>query len=199
MIPSIREIEALHRKYAANDLLYTRVYDHCRVVAEIALWCADQVPNEKVDRKLLETAALLHDIGSYGFMSDKDGSIANHHTYAQHAMLGADILRKEGMDERLAQTIETHIQMGLTKEDIKELKRGMPVVDMTPKSLEAEIRCYADRFHSKRPKFNAYNTYLAFLKEVFPASQAEKLEQAAQKFGIPDLEALSKKYGHPIV
>jgi uncharacterized protein len=198
MIPSHKHINAMHHKYAANGLLYTLVTDHCHAVADIALWCADQIPDENVDKRLLEAAALLHDIGSYGFMSDADGSVANHHTYAQHAMVGADILRAEGVDERIAQVVETHVQLGLTKEEIAQLGLGLPPRDMTPKSIEAEILCYADRFHSKRPKFNAYDTYEKFLQSVFPM-QVAKFRAAAEKFGRPDLLPLAKKYDHPLI
>lgn len=197
MIPSRAQIEALHHKYAANDTLYHLVYDHCRAVADIALWCADQVPDDSIDKGLLEAASLLHDIGSYGFMTE-EGKIANHRTYAQHAFLGAQILRDEGVNPRIAGIVETHVQLGWSKEEIVSLGLALPPRNLTPHSEEAEILCYADRFHSKAPKFNKYETYVAFLQDIFP-TQVEKFQKASKKFGLPDLRLSADKYGHPIV
>src|SRR5581483_1546112 len=101
------EIERLHHKYAPNQRVYDLVYGHCQVVAEIALWCAQHVTDVDVDTQYLETAALLHDMGSYAFFDD-NGKGLNDRLYPQHAILGARILADEGIDENVTSIIATH-------------------------------------------------------------------------------------------
>jgi uncharacterized protein len=69
-IPNLEAIEALHRRYAPNDLVYNLVYDHCTIVADIADWCADNSP-KPIQRELLRAACLLHDIATYVYFDDQ--------------------------------------------------------------------------------------------------------------------------------
>ncbi len=195
MIPTKSQIEAVHRRYAQNDHVYKLVYEHCQIVAEIARWCVEQNDLD-VDLELLEAACLLHDIGTYAIF-DGNGLDGNEHNYKQHAVFGAALAIEEGFDSRIADMIRTHVLMGLTKEEIIQQGFGMPQNDYEPATLEARLVCYADRFHSKNPTFNAYEPFVARLSKGLPG-QAEKLQAAAEEFGIPDVEALAKKYGQPI-
>jgi uncharacterized protein len=71
MIPTFEEIQKLHQKYASFATapnLDEQVFEHCQVVSEVALWCADNT-DDSVDRELLQAAALLHDIGTYPFLA----------------------------------------------------------------------------------------------------------------------------------
>lgn len=195
MIPSKTDIEKLHRRYAQNDHVFKLVYQHCQIVAEIALWCVDQNKLE-VDRELLEAGCLLHDIGTYALFDDK-GLDGNEHNYKQHAIIGAALAIEEGFDPRIADMIRTHVLMGLTKKEIVENGFGMPQNDYLPTTLEARLLCYADRFHSKHPTFNDYNSFLVRLSKGLP-EQAAKLKTAAEEFGVPDIQALAQKYGQPV-
>ena len=104
VMPSKADIERLHRKYAPNQRVYDLVYGHCQIVAEIALWCAENVTDTDIDKQLLETAALLHDVGSYAFFDD-NGKVLNSRLYPQHAILGARILDDEGIDKRITSIV----------------------------------------------------------------------------------------------
>jgi uncharacterized protein len=119
------------------------------------------------------------------------------HNYKQHAIFGAALVIEEGLDNRIADAIRTHVLMGLTKKEIVEGGFGMPQKDYLPATIEARLLCYADRFHSKQPTFNAYGPFLDRLSKGLP-EQAAKLKEAAVEFGIPDIEALARKYNHPI-
>ncbi len=189
------KIEDVHKRYAQNDKVLNLVYVHSKIVAEIALWCIDQ-NKLNVDRNLLEAACLLHDIGTYAIF-DAKGLDGNEHNYKQHAIFGAALTVEEGFDSRIADTIRTHVLMGLSKKEIVDGGFGMPQKDYFPQTIEARLLCYADRFHSKHPTFNAYEPFLARLSLVLP-EQAEKLRISAKEFGIPDIKYLSKKYNHPI-
>lgn len=195
MIPSKEQIDEVHKRYAQNDHLYKLVTEHCQIVAEIAEWCVIK-NNLDVDIDLLQAGCLLHDIGTYALF-DAKGLDGNEHNYKQHAVFGAALAIEEGFDPRIAEMIRTHVLMGLSKQEIIDNNYGMPQNDYIPQTIEAKILCYADRFHSKHPTFNAYEPFLARLTKVLPL-QAEKLKSAAKEFGIPDVEALAQKYGHPI-
>ena len=190
-LPDISMIQDLHHKYAADKAAYLLVYGHCQVVAEIAEWCADQVPDEVVDRQLLRSACLLHDIGSYGLLHKGDVH------YMQHALLGAALLLEEGCDQGLADIVRSHVLLGISKREILDHGWALPAADFTPQSIEAEILCYADRFHSKQPVFNSYRTFLVGLQKDLP-EQAAKFEAAVSRFGLPDIDSLAKKYDQPI-
>ena len=195
MVKEKQKIKEIHRRYAQNNHVYTLVYEHCQIIAEIALWCVEQ--NKLiVDHELLETACLLHDIGTYAIFDSK-GLDGNEHNYKQHAIFGAALAIEEGFDTKTADIIRTHVLMGLSRNEIIEGGFGMPQNDYLPSSIEARLLCYADRFHSKHPTFNAYEPFLERISEGLP-EQAKKLRESAAEFGIPDITSLAQKYGHPI-
>lgn len=194
---TVQHIEALHRKYAPNDKVYELVYGHCQIVNEIALWSAGNIGDqEPVDTELLSAAALLHDIGTYVYFTE-DGKIGNHRLYPLHAILSAKIITDEGIDARVASLVETHVLLGMSKQEILEKSWALPARDYMPTTVEGELLCYADRFHSKKPTFNAYNAFLAGLRKDLPL-QAAKFESWSERFGLPDIEALAQKYQQPI-
>jgi uncharacterized protein len=195
IMPSKADIERLHRKYAPNQQVYDLVYGHCQIVAEMALWCAENVTDTDIDKQLLETAALLHDVGSYAFFDD-NGKGLNSRLYPQHAILGAKILTDEGIDERITSIIATHVLLGLTKKEIIDKPWPLPEHNYEPQNIEGELLCYADRFHSKKPCFNNFDTFLEGLKQDLPL-QGEKFEQWSRRFGVPDIQAMSNKYNQP--
>lgn len=195
MIPAKNQIKKIHERYAQNDKVFNLVYEHCEIVNDIAQWCVEK-NKLKVDKQLLEAACLLHDIGTYAIF-DANGLDGNEHNYKQHAIFGAALIVEEGFDPRIADIVRTHVLMGLSKDEIIANGFGMPQNDYFPATLEAELLCYADRFHSKHPTFNSYEHFLIRLADGLP-EQAKKLEAAAKEYGIPDVESLAKKYGHPI-
>jgi len=190
-LPHEKEIIALHNRYASSEDMFSLVYDHCKIVRDIAIWCAGKIEDE-VDIDLLEAICLLHDIGSYSFMYDS----YDRNTYAQHALLGSKILESEGIDTTLCKAVETHVLMGLTKEEIASSNLRLPERDFLPTSIEARLLCYADRFHSKQPVFNSYDFFVGSNADL-PA-QIEKFKKEAEVFGVPDIKELAKKYGHQI-
>jgi len=85
----------------------------------------------------------LHDIGR-----SKTHSI-------EHGVVGAEILRDLGFDERLALIAERHIGAGITKEEAIEL--GLPPKDYLPVTLEEKIVAHADNliFGTERVEIDA--------------------------------------------
>ncbi len=121
---------------------------HSHLVARLALKVAERVgQSEPVDKDFIEQAALLHDIGMLFTDAPKLDCHGNR-PYIAHGVIGADILRKEGLP-RHASVCERHIGVGLSVEDIKAQKLPLPLRDMQPQTLEEIIVAYADLFYSK--------------------------------------------------
>jgi uncharacterized protein len=189
------KILALHKKYAPDERSFDLVFTHCKIVAEIALGTVRKNKLE-VDDNLLYTAAMLHDIGAYTMYVPelktfkKDG-------YEQHALIGASLLRGEGLPEAVCDIILTHRLMGVTADETKLKQWKTPYVDVVPASLEGELVCFADRFHSKHPSLNDPHKFIEKLATNLP-EQAAKYQARLDEWGAPDLEFLAKKYNQVI-
>lgn len=107
------------------------VIDHCKAVARKALKTAEKIKanGHEVDLQLVETSALLHDIGR----SQTHG--------IDHGYLGGVILRGRGFKEH-ARIAERHIGAGITKSEAK--KHGLPSKEYVPQTLEEKIIANAD-------------------------------------------------------
>lgn len=120
---------------------------HCRQVADLAL----KINRERglgLDGNLVDDAAMLHDIGI--FLTDA-GGIDCHGTepYIRHGLLGAELLRSEGMPEEVARVAMRHTGAGITRQDIVEMGLPLPPGDYMPETLLERLVCYADKFYSK--------------------------------------------------
>jgi uncharacterized protein len=83
-----------------------------------------------VDVKIIETGAILHDIGRC-----RTNGI-------DHAIVGAEILKKLGFGEEIFNIALRHIGAGIPKEEAESL--GLPPKDYIPLSLEEKIVAHAD-------------------------------------------------------
>ena len=64
-------------------------------------------------------------------------------TVKSHGIAGAKILRMEGFPKH-ARVAETHIGVGIIKEDIEKNELPLPKEDFVPKTTEEKIIAYAD-------------------------------------------------------
>ncbi|MCK5475384.1 MAG: HD domain-containing protein [Candidatus Pacebacteria bacterium] len=103
---------------------------------------------DKIDIDLIASGSILHDIGAFEFMKNFD---QNQKNYLKHGVIGAKILRSEGLTKE-ALVCEKHIGAGLSKKYIIENNLPLPKKDFLPITLEQKIICYADKFHSKSGK-----------------------------------------------
>ena len=115
-----------------KELCPKNVVEHCLAVSDYAYELALAIKNNgyDVDVELVRLGGLLHDIGR-----SKTHGI-------DHGVVGAEILRELGFDERLALIAERHIGAGITKEEAIEL--GLPPKDYLPVTLEEKIVAHAD-------------------------------------------------------
>ncbi len=100
-----------------------------------------------VDIELIQIGALLHDIGR----SRTHG--------IDHGVVGAEIAKALGYDERVIRIIERHIGAGIPKEEAEKL--GLPSKDYMPETIEEKIVAYADNLTLG----NKYITFKEALEE----------------------------------
>jgi uncharacterized protein len=106
-LPTLQEIEALHKKYAPSDEVFDLVWKHCCIVRDIAL----QLCNNNaltLDTNLLEAGCLLHDIGVHPLFG-ADGKLLPDVNYITHGIEGEAILKQEGvLETNLAVRVAPH-------------------------------------------------------------------------------------------
>jgi len=107
------------------------VIEHCKAVAKKALGIAKKIKEagHAVNMQLVETGALLHDIGR----SQTHG--------IDHGYMGGVIMRARGLKE-YAHICERHIAAGLSKEEAKRF--GLPPKEYIPQTIEEKIIADAD-------------------------------------------------------
>ncbi|MCX6688580.1 MAG: HDIG domain-containing protein [Methanoregula sp.] len=105
-----------------------KVIAHCRAVCDCALEYAGR--NPLVDRSLVMTGALLHDIGR-GTTHGID-----------HGQVGADLLRAKNFPEEVARIVECHVGAGMTADECTLL--GLSPRDCMPSTTEEKIVMHAD-------------------------------------------------------
>ena len=177
------DIYKIHQKLS-HGINKSKMVEICWTHSLIVKNIADQIANKlekeygiTTDKKLIEIGALIHDIGYYGCFDDNFKKIGK---YALHGKMGYEILLKMGVSKKRARFALTHVGVGL-EHDI-------------PISLEEEIVCYADNFHSKgHPGFNTFEETKEEMIKINP-DYGIILERFKDKFGIPELKALEKKY-----
>lgn len=113
------------------------VVEHCKKVKKVAKRIGNAIRNNghNVFLDVVIAGALLHDLGrgkTHGLM---------------HAIVGAEIARKRGIDERICNIIERHIGGGLDEDDAKML--GLPIKNYIPQTIEEKIVCHADNLSGK--------------------------------------------------
>jgi len=194
MYPSQDDIRRLHRKYAPDDIAFDIVYTHSAIVRDIAFELI-RINDVEMNVALVETGALLHDIGTYSLYADGKFDRKN---YISHGIRGYKILREENYPEEVCRIASNHTGMGITKQMIIEQSLPLPVGDYMAGTIEERLVMYADKFHSKTPKFNTFESYLAF-SEQFGPEVGNRFKSLRDEFGLPNLAVFSKKYGHPVV
>ena len=177
------DFKELIEKYYSENIKARRVLiDHGRVVAKKALEIARRSEHLSPDKKFIEEASFLHDIGIF-MVNAPDIGCYGEKPYICHGFLGKGILEKEGF-VRHAMVCERHIGVGITAKEIEKKELPLPKRDMVPLSVEEEIVCLADKFFSKNNPLREKS--LSEIKE-------ECLEHGKEKVEV--LEKWVKKYG----
>lgn len=145
--PSMDYNTIIDKYYPEANRLRDILVTHSKMVARRALRICDAHPELGMDRRFVEEAAMLHDIGI--FRCDAPGiECYGTEPYICHGRLGAELLRAEGF-ARHARVCERHTGAGLTCQDIERQGLPLPHEDFLPETLEEKLICYADKFYSK--------------------------------------------------
>jgi uncharacterized protein len=194
---SKEKILELHIKYAFGNTLGNMfqelIWTHSLIVFDIAEQIGRDLNkkyNIKIDLDLLYIGALVHDIGAYNCF---DKSLQPIRNYIEHGFIGYHILKKENYNEKYCRFALCHTGVGLTKDNIIKNKLLLPHRDLVPITLEEEIICYSDNFHTKVPKFKEYDEVKKDLESDFEGN-VFRFEYMTNKFGNPDLSQIKKKY-----
>ena len=139
--------DLIHKYCNGNAALEQVLLRHSTDVARRALQIARKHPELKADEKLLLEGAMLHDIGIVRVYAPTIFCFGTE-PYIRHGVLGAEILRNEGLPLH-ARIAERHTGTGLTAAEIIKQQLPLPHQDFTPQSIEEQIICYADKFYSK--------------------------------------------------
>jgi uncharacterized protein len=106
----------------------------------------------RVDLKLVESGALLHDLGrgrTHGI---------------EHGAVGGQMARQLGMPMELAHIIERHVGAGLSQEEAQRNK--LPNGSYIPETLEEKIVCYADKLIEGAHEVGINSTIDNFAQEL---------------------------------
>ena len=194
-LPTLDQIEALHKKYAPTENIFELVFTHCKVVSDIAMQLAEK-SGAHVDIELVKAGCLLHDIGVYPLF-DKNGVETDTSKYITHGVRGEDILQSEGFSVELCRFASHHTGAGITKKQIEANNLPLPLDDYLAETPEEALVMYADKFHSKvePPVFNSHKFYTGYVTR-FGTEAANSFARLTEKFGKPELESLMSRYGH---
>lgn len=160
-------LEIINKYYPVAGELRHMLLIHSWAVACKSLETARRHPELRLDRKLLLSGSLLHDIGI--FLTHAPGIYCNGRAhYLMHGYYGGLLLRREGC-VRLARICERHTGTGLCREDF--IREGLPVpgVSLEPETLEEKVVCYADKFYSK--------------SSVYEVKTVEQIYRGLRRFG----------------
>ncbi len=142
-------LSLLRKHFAQDHDAFEIVLEHSRLVAGKAVSIARATSNPYLDLRLVEEAALLHDIGVCRTNVPRIGC-RGEAPYICHGILGREILESEGLTAH-ALVCERHIGVGIGVKDIVQQQLPLPKREMVPISLLEKIICFADLFYSKKP------------------------------------------------
>lgn len=139
-------LQIIDKYYPDNELKHI-LLTHSRKVADKAVAIVDKHPELNADRRFVEEAAMLHDIGIIRCNAPGIQCFGTE-PYICHGTIGAEMLCAEGFPLH-ARVCERHTGAGLPLAEIIAQNLPIPHRDLMPESVEEQIICYADKFFSK--------------------------------------------------
>ena len=124
--------------YLAEEGVPNNVIDHSMAVEKLALQIAMKITDDSETLALVSRGALLHDIGR-GKTHGLD-----------HAVVGAEILQKRDLDQRIVLIVERHICAGIDAAEAKD--EGLPEKDYIPETLAEIIVAHADNLITEKDR-----------------------------------------------
>ncbi len=139
----------------ALRFLYTchcnkEIIKHVQAVSEYGVEVAKLCPD--VDVELVRIGGLLHDIGRC--RSHK----------IDHGVVGAQILRRNNVDERIVHIVERHVGAGITANEAAQL--DLPQGTYVPETIEEKIVAAVDNLLEGSKRTSIEEALAAFQREV---------------------------------
>lgn len=167
--------------YKKGSPLYNLLVRHSTDVANKAVNIVDKHPELAADKRFVQEAAMLHDIGIYLTDAPEIGCYGNL-PYLAHGYLGHDLLLRHNMPKH-ARVCERHTGTGISLEEILTQKLPLPPRDMRPVSIEEQIVCFADCFFSKsKPEKEKTPALLRKKLKSFGEGQAQQFDSWCEMF-----------------
>ena len=139
----------IHQFIPPDSRLYRIYVPHVTCVTQKALSVAERLNVAVDERRFIEEAAMLHDIGVVRVHAPDIGCEGDL-PYPAHIVEGGKILRALGMP-RHARVAERHIGVGITVQDIESQDLPLPRRDFISETLEEQLISWADLFFGKHP------------------------------------------------
>ncbi|MFQ6073815.1 MAG: HDIG domain-containing metalloprotein [Candidatus Bathyarchaeia archaeon] len=155
------------------------VVRHAKSVAALAVEIAKacQKKGLKVNLRLVEIGALLHDIGR-----SKTHSV-------NHVLAGVEIAKSLGLPDGVVSIVERHAGSGIPKDEAQKL--GWPVKDYVPLTLEEKIVTYADKLIEGLKRISVRQVLEKFSRDGLPQSSIVRMKRLHKEFSpiLGDLDA----------
>jgi len=160
----------IHKYIAPNSFAYSIYMPHVTLVTAKALEIAERLKLSLSQKRFIEEACMLHDIGIIKTNSIDIGCFGDL-PYVCHIIEGRKILEAEGYPLH-ARVAENHIGVGgLLKTEIVENNMPLPNRDILCTTIEEKIISFADLYFSKNPK------------RVFLEKSQKQVKQKVKQYG----------------
>lgn len=216
---SFAQLGELHHEEAPSEFAYEKIWTHCQIVARIAVSLAANYRERArkltqagplpqpwngalPDLEMCAVGGLIHDIGvQHVFLrhGEDAGRLFDRHRYIFHGLEGYLILLENRYGLAIAQFARNHTGVGITRSEVVAQGLPLPPDDYMPKTIEQEIVMYADKFHTKSDPMQFVSLKAARASAArFGLSNATRFDNLVARYGVPDLESLSREYGMSI-
>lgn len=154
-----------------------KVKSHATKVAKLAMEIGSRV---NADLELIETGALLHDIGR-----SKTNGI-------DHAVAGGEILRRREISGQVVSIVERHTGAGIPENEA--VKLGLPGRDFVPQTLEEKIVAHADNLVAGNRKIKLEEVISMYRKKGLnaPAERIIDLHKELSNLAGIDLDEVDE-------
>ncbi len=156
------------------------VKEHAKIVLDVSLFLAGLLSKKNpVDAHIITLGAILHDVGR-----------SRVQRIVEHGVRSGEIIREQGFPEPVARIGETHMGVGITREEAEAL--GLPARDFVPETLEERIVCYADNLlfyirekgrHELRDTDTVVERFTRELGEAYGRRSREFMEKIESEIG----------------
>jgi uncharacterized protein len=154
-----KEAISLLKKHSRDKESFQKVLAHSQAVRDVALelWEKASQRGYFLDKGLIISGSLLHDIGRFFFPPGKES--------IKHGIKGSEILRKEGLTKE-SKIAERHVGFGIKAFDVENQHLPLPKKDYMPLTNEEKIVCYADKLIEGERRIPFDKTLRRFADEV---------------------------------